>query len=263
MTFRRFALAVLLLASSAAFATDKTDLYYNPSESGWGMTLANQGDTIFVTIYVYGPDNLPTWLVGTANLVSTDSSGVSTYGGDLFRTQGPYYAFPTFNPANVVATKVGTYTYRATSVNGGQITYTVDNTTIVKTVQRQTLAINPNVNGSYSGSYFSTYSGCNNPADNGNADSFINMGISGVPGTAQLAILFSTNITCTATGPYAQAGRMGSIGGTWSCTNGAGGTTQIFEIESGANAISGRFNTSYTTNGCKEVGYFSAARFLQ
>ena len=259
----RIALTTVLLAATAAFATDKTDLYYNPSETGWGMTIAHQGDTIFVTIYVYGPDNLPTWLVGTATRISTDSSGVNTYSGDLFRTQGPYYGLGTFSPGSVVATKVGSYTYRETSVTGGQITYNDGPTTVIKNIQRQTLAVNPNVNGTYSGSYFSNYSGCSNAADNGNADSFINMGISSAGNTTQMQLLFSTNIVCTASGPYVQAGRMGSVSGTWSCTNQAAGTTQFFEIEAGLNTITGRFNTTYTTNGCKEVGYFAAARFQQ
>ena len=73
MTVLRILLASLCLAATAALATDKTDLYYIPSESGWGMSIANQGDTIFVTMYVYDSARQPTWFVGTGLLQSTDS----------------------------------------------------------------------------------------------------------------------------------------------------------------------------------------------
>lgn len=257
----RLVLAACLLASTAALATDKTDLYYNPSESGWGMTIANQGDTIFVTIYVYGQDNLPTWLVGTATRISTDSSGVNTYSGDLFRTQGPYYGLGAFSPGSVVATKAGTYTYRETSVNGGQITYSVGTTTVIKNIQRQTLATNPNVVGIFAGAYYSTVSGCNNSSLNGSAFSFVNIAITGTPAATQLGMLFSTNVVCSVSSAYSQSGRMGQMSGTWSCTpNGATGNTNIFEIEAGANALSGRFTTTYSSNGCTENGFFSGVR---
>jgi len=113
MTALRLLLAAFLaFAAFTASASDKTDLWYNPSESGWGMTLANQGDTIFVTLYVYGADNNPTWFVGTASLTSTDAQGVNRYDGDFYRVTGPFYGGAIFDPSAVNATKVGTYTYR-------------------------------------------------------------------------------------------------------------------------------------------------------
>ena len=110
MTFLRTLAALVLFCATAALATDKTDLYYIPAESGWGMTIANQGDTIFVTAYVYDSARLATWFVGTGGLVSTDSQGVNLYGGDWYSVRGPYYGSGTFDPSTVNATKVGTFT---------------------------------------------------------------------------------------------------------------------------------------------------------
>ena len=69
----------------------------------------------------------------------------------------------------------------------------------------------------------------------------------------------STGVTCNANGLYAQSGRMGSVTGALSCSNGFTGNIQLFEIEAGTNAISARFNANYN-NGCAETGYFAAAR---
>src|SRR5205814_5636481 len=137
----------LHVSATAALATDKTHLYYIPAESGWGITIANQGDTIFVTAYVYDSARLPTWFVGTGALQSTDSQGVNAYGGDWFSVHGPYYGSGAFDPNTVAAVKVGTFTYRELTVTTGQLSYTVNGIAVTKTVQRQTLQNNPNVNG--------------------------------------------------------------------------------------------------------------------
>ena len=252
--------AVLSFAAAAASASDKTDLYYIPAESGWGMTVANQADTIFVTMYVYDSARKPTWFVGTGALQSTDAQGVNTYGGDWFSVAGPYYGAATFDSSTVSATKVGTYTYRELSFTSGQITYTVNGTTVTKTVQRQTLANNTNVNGNFGGAYFSTMFGCNDPSLNGNPNYFLNLLVAGVPGPTRVTLINqSSGVLCNVNGLYSQSGRMGSLSGPMSCSNGFAGNIQIFEIEAGANAISARFNVNYN-NGCAETGYLAAAR---
>src|SRR5438552_253276 len=254
--------AIVAIAALCANATDKTDLWWNPAESGWGMTIAHQGPTIFVTMYVYGTDNQPTWFVGTLLFQSTDSQGVNSWAGTWYRVTGPYYGAATFDPASVHATLVGNVSYRELSVNTGQITYNVGTTTVTKSVQRQTLQNNPLVNGNYGGAYFSTASGCNNSSLNGNTSSFITSAISGTPASTTLSILFgTTGVTCTVTGPYTQTGRVGQVSGSWGCTNSLSGNANIFEIEANGNTISARVNLTY--NGCTEVGYFGAGRLLQ
>ena len=53
-------------ATSASF-TDLTDLWWNPTESGWGLQMVNTGTFIYATIYVYGPDGKPVWFAGGLN----------------------------------------------------------------------------------------------------------------------------------------------------------------------------------------------------
>ena len=51
----------LLAVPLPAAATDYTDIWYLPSESGWGVNLIQAEDVIFVTLFIYGPNNQPTW----------------------------------------------------------------------------------------------------------------------------------------------------------------------------------------------------------
>ena len=65
-------LLALALAANAfdAFATPQhqnmTDMWFNPAESGWGLNLIHQGDTLFATLFVYGPDGQPRWYVASS-----------------------------------------------------------------------------------------------------------------------------------------------------------------------------------------------------
>ncbi len=36
-----------------------SDLWWNPNESGWGLSLSHHGDSLFAVWYTYGPDNRP------------------------------------------------------------------------------------------------------------------------------------------------------------------------------------------------------------
>jgi hypothetical protein len=66
---RRFLLAVLLCATVfRAGASDYTDIWFNPSEQstaggGWGVNVVQSDAFLFLTFFVYGPDNKPTWYV--------------------------------------------------------------------------------------------------------------------------------------------------------------------------------------------------------
>jgi hypothetical protein len=102
-------------------ATNYQDLWWNKpanSESGWGINLNHQGDTIFATWFTYDIDGTPLWLVVTAN-----KTGPGVYSGDLYRTSGPRY--DAFNPGSVTATKVGTATFTFADGNDATFDYTV------------------------------------------------------------------------------------------------------------------------------------------
>ena len=102
-------------------ATNYQDLWWETpagSESGWGINLNHEGNTIFATWFTYDLDGSPLWLVVTA-----PKTGPGTFVGDLYRTSGT--RFDAFNGANVVPVKVGTATFIFADGNNASFTYTV------------------------------------------------------------------------------------------------------------------------------------------
>jgi hypothetical protein len=104
-----------------ALTTNYQDLWWAAppgSESGWGINLNHQGDTVSATWFTYGSDGAPLWLVVTA---SKTAPGV--YTGDLHLTAGA--RFDAFNPVAVQWTKVGTATLTFADGNNATFAYTV------------------------------------------------------------------------------------------------------------------------------------------
>jgi len=90
------------------------------SESGWGMNIVHQGDTIFATWFTYDVDGSPLWLSTSAQKVD---EGV--YAGQLLRTTGPAYSATPFDPALVVRTPVGDATLRFHNSSAAFFEYTI------------------------------------------------------------------------------------------------------------------------------------------
>jgi alpha-tubulin suppressor-like RCC1 family protein len=123
-----------------ALATNYQDLWWAApatSESGWGINLNHQGDTIFATWFTYDVDGSPMWLVATA-----PKTGPATYGGELYRTAGA--RFDAFDPSAVTATKVGAATFTFSDGNNATFAYTVtlagQTVTQAKAITRQTFS---------------------------------------------------------------------------------------------------------------------------
>ncbi|HEX3062264.1 MAG TPA: hypothetical protein VHP55_06320, partial [Usitatibacter sp.] len=105
-------------------ATNYQDLWWaSPagSESGWGINLTHQGDTIFGSWFTYDVDGSPLWLVVTANLTAP-----GTYSGTLYRTTGPAFSATPFLPSGVGATPVGSATFVFANGNSAAFTYTIN-----------------------------------------------------------------------------------------------------------------------------------------
>lgn len=107
-------------------------LWWRSTESGWGVNLAHQGDTIFATWFTYARDGTATWLAATL-----PRTGTGVYKGTLVRTTGPPFASSPFDPAKVVVTDAGTATLTFTNGNAGTFAYTLDGVTQTKAITRQ------------------------------------------------------------------------------------------------------------------------------
>jgi hypothetical protein len=88
-------------------AVNFTDLWWSPSESGWGLSIFHGPfNDVFATWMVYGTDGKPTWyLLGSGKW--TSSNAYTIYEGQVFKTSGPHFA-QVFDPRLVSAKAVGT-----------------------------------------------------------------------------------------------------------------------------------------------------------
>jgi YVTN family beta-propeller protein len=102
------------------------------SESGWGVNIAHQGDTLFATWYTYGADGQPLWL-SASNLART---GNATYSGMLTRSWGPPFNAAPWDPAKVTRMAAGNVTFAFSDASNGTMTYTLEGVTQSKPITR-------------------------------------------------------------------------------------------------------------------------------
>src|SRR5271165_575575 len=102
------------------------------SESGWGMNVAQQGETLFVTWFTYDLSGKAWWLSMSASEVAA-----ATYSGALYATTGPAFDAVPFDPAQVKRTLVGSATLTFSDSNDGSFAYTVNGVSQTKNITRE------------------------------------------------------------------------------------------------------------------------------
>ena len=113
-----------------------TALWWNPSESGWGMSLTQHNSTLFAAWYVYDATGQPTWLVMPGGIWTTASSVT----GALYSTSGPPSTGP-FDSTHVTNTRVGSATITFSAADRGVLSYTVNGVSGTKAIQRQDFGV--------------------------------------------------------------------------------------------------------------------------
>jgi lysyl endopeptidase len=86
-----------------------TDIWYNASESGWGLNITHHrspNNQIFAVWYTYGEDGLPRWYTMSGGQFVNST----TFVGGAFRTVGPPQTTSFFNKNLVGVTPVGQVT---------------------------------------------------------------------------------------------------------------------------------------------------------
>jgi len=250
------ALGIAAPASATTYSTDYTDIWYNATESGWGLNLIQQYDNIFATLYVYGSDNSNRWFVAP-NLVS--SNGGTVYTSLLYQTVGPFYG-AAWNPAAYQATQVGSMTLTFTSVNSATLQYVANGVNVSKAITRTSFR-NNNLSGRYIGGLTAIGSNCRTVA-NGPILAFDNLNVTQSGTSLTMTVTYFTSATsqatCTFTGTYGQAGRLASFSGNWNCTTGNTGTFSMSELEASRNGFNGTFTGS--DQYCNYQGFFGGVK---
>lgn len=101
------------------------------SESGWGLTVFDQGSVLAPTWFTYDADGEPTWFIAAGAFEQPDGS----YRGDLFRFTGTPFA-QIDGPAAQTITPVGALTLRYNGEDELAFDYTVDGISQSKSLSR-------------------------------------------------------------------------------------------------------------------------------
>jgi hypothetical protein len=265
--FRRLAAALIvtmgasLPAAAATNTIDYTDLWYNApaeSQSGWGVNVIQQNNTIFATMFVFGSDNTPRWYVAS-NVLFT---GGTTFTGALYSVgTGTWFGAPWAGISNVQ--QVGNIAFTFNSVTTGTLVYSVNNVQVTKQIVRQS-TVYDNLAGNYIGGLVGSGSNCGSTGilihgelTVQHTGANVNMTTNFFNGNGQAG-------TCTYTGAYAQIGSMGQVSnGSYNCTiagqaNALVGTFTLAEIKMTRNGFTSRI--SGTDNACTYTGYFGGIK---
>ena len=250
------AVSLPLPSSATSFTTDQSDAWAVDSESGWGWLTFQRGSVIFGALFVYDPNRVPIWYSVTMTYL-----GNSVWKGDLYQTRGPWFGTVPFNWASVTYRRVGTAKWTATSVTSGQLEYDVDGVSVVKSPSRVFVA-NDDFSGRFAGAIHQTTTGCLNASLNGTREDVATINITqNGQGVSVGVFPQSSTGSCTYSGPLVQAGQMGSISGTFACSNGETGTMQFYETQTNTISVTTRFNAkSNTLAGCQYTGYAAGMR---
>lgn len=121
-------------ATSGLYPVDYTDVYFNASENGWGVSVVQRGATgFFGVLYHYDTDGEPLFYTLVATRFSVGGGAV----GDLYRTrsQGSHFLSTSFMPRDIVAERVGTFALIPAD-NALTLDYRIGNTRAEKSVTR-------------------------------------------------------------------------------------------------------------------------------
>jgi hypothetical protein len=258
-----FVALLLAIASFQATALEYTDVYYDPTESGWGAFLVQSSTTQFIAFFIYGADGKPVWYTA---VLSDDGTG--SYTGALYATTGSPFSAP-WNAAQFTETAVGTATFDPVDIYHATLTYTVTGTgTVTRSVERQTLTGYP-MDGVYSGSMAGSVSGCIDQASNDPAlrARYVLQVTKAADASAALVFTFvdmnHAGLVCTVTGPLTHYGRLYQMGaGTTTVCSGLGQdgnphATTIDSLHPTGQGIEGKLTGAFG-GGCSGTLHFAA-----
>ena len=121
-----------IFATGGTPAVDYSDLWWNPDESGWGVALTQQVNTIFATWYAYDATGRAIWYVASdCAIVGSGCSGV------LYRVSGGSPLTAPWNGANRVVTAVGTLSINFSDASNGTLNYVIGGVGASRSITRQ------------------------------------------------------------------------------------------------------------------------------
>lgn len=117
--------------------TDHSGLWGDAQESGWGLSLhQSPSDVVFGALFVYDDATAPQWFTFQGGRWES----ATRWSALLYRTTGPFYAAPAFDPRLVLARTAGVATIDFSQAPGNvgraRLVYTVDGRQVEKVIAR-------------------------------------------------------------------------------------------------------------------------------
>ncbi len=122
------------VASAPGAVIDYSALWWNPAESGWGLSITQHDAQIFAAWFMYESGGNSRWVV----IPGGTWTSATTFTGDVYYTTGPASGEP-WSP--VSAQRAGTATLTFSSANSGVLSYTVNGLSGSKQIQRQPFGV--------------------------------------------------------------------------------------------------------------------------
>lgn len=110
------------VAAPEAFGVG-SDLWWNPAESGWGITITQHaGGQVFAVWFTYDAQGNPVWRA----IPGGTWSDSRTFSGRIYETRGPAYFTGPFDPARVARVPVGHATIAFSDDDNAVFSYVLD-----------------------------------------------------------------------------------------------------------------------------------------
>lgn len=119
-------------ASFSSATTNFSDIWWNQAESGWGLALNHQDNTIAGALYTFAADGQPLFVILNGATPQPDGS----YLGNLNRSTGPAFNAVPWSTSQVVNTVVGTMRLRFLGSQNLDIEYSINGTNVSKSLTR-------------------------------------------------------------------------------------------------------------------------------
>ena len=121
-----------IISTATAVPNNYQGLWWNANESGWGMSLTQHGNILFVAMYTYDDAGLPIWYVITNCPVVANGCT-----GDIYRANGGTPPTVPWTGQGRILTKVGTGTLAFSNSSSGTFTFNINNIAGSKAITQQ------------------------------------------------------------------------------------------------------------------------------
>jgi chitodextrinase len=108
------------------------DLWWSPGQNGWGLTITQHNDALFIAMYIYDATGKPTWVVMSSG---TWDASHTVYSGPVYIPAGSWFGAYDKNRF-AVGTPAGTASFRFNNINSATVTYNINGLSGTKSIER-------------------------------------------------------------------------------------------------------------------------------